>query len=80
MGIWELNFPKQAPLSRDVDLAFLAARLDVPGALIKNIARNAAFLAASEQSSISLRHIRRAAAREYQKDNRPVPDFSAELH
>jgi ATP-dependent 26S proteasome regulatory subunit len=78
MSIWERNLPAKAPVARDVDLGFLAARLDVPGALIKNIARNAAFLAAAEHSAISMRHIRRAAVREYQKDNRPVPDLTVE--
>ena len=76
--IWELNFPKTAPLASDLDLDFLATRLDVPGALIRNIARNAAFLAAAEQSAIQMKHVRRAAAREYKKDNRPVPDFAVD--
>ena len=79
LEIWERNFPARAPLATDVELAGLAARRDGPGARIRNIARGAAFLAAAEDSSIGLRHIRRAAAREYKKDRRPVPDFSVEL-
>ena len=45
----------------------LLARLEVAGGSITNIALNAAFLAASEQTAIGMNHVLVAARREYSK-------------
>ncbi|HXB69539.1 MAG TPA: ATP-binding protein [Candidatus Acidoferrales bacterium] len=63
--IWEKVFPPQAPLgSLDFDAL---SRLEIPGGNIRNIALNAAFLAAGEEASIGMDHVLRAARREYAK-------------
>ena len=44
--LWHSVFPSAAPLDSDIDFDFLARRLKLTGGNIKNIALNAAFLAA----------------------------------
>lgn len=61
------HLPAEAPLADDLDLAFLAARLDVSGGHIKNVALAAAFLAASEGTPIGMSHFVRAARQELRK-------------
>jgi hypothetical protein len=56
-----------APLSEDIDYAFLSGRFRLAGGNIKNIALNAAFYAAEESSDITMRHIILAVKRELQK-------------
>jgi SpoVK/Ycf46/Vps4 family AAA+-type ATPase len=63
--IWQKVFPKAADTS-GLDFGALA-RLDVPGGNIRNIALNAAFLAANEGVPIGMEHLMRAARREYAK-------------
>lgn len=65
--IWKVIFPPNAPLSTDIDFSFLAQSIKLSGGHIKNIAVGAAFMAASENSSIDMRHIIRAVKREYEK-------------
>lgn len=64
--IWKRIFPAGTPLSKDLDMSKLA-KLNVPGGNIKNVAMNAAFLAAAENESIKMAHILHAAHREYTK-------------
>ena len=70
--IWELNFRTKAPLSPDLDLDFAARQFRVAGGNIRNIAVLAAFLAAADGTPIGMRHLIRAARREYQKLGRLV--------
>jgi hypothetical protein len=65
--IWHKVFPPQA-LVGSLDYERLA-QLDISGGNIKNIAVNAAFLAAADGAGtpIAMRHILRAAEREYAK-------------
>jgi SpoVK/Ycf46/Vps4 family AAA+-type ATPase len=65
--IWRKMFPMNAPLSEDIDYAFLSGRFRLAGGNIKNIALNAAFYAAEESSDITMRHIILAVKRELQK-------------
>lgn len=65
--IFRAHLPAEAPLSDDLDLAFLASRLDVSGGHIKNIALAAAFLAAGEGAPIGMSHFVRAAGQELRK-------------
>jgi SpoVK/Ycf46/Vps4 family AAA+-type ATPase len=65
--IWEKAFPDAAPLSKDIDLAFMARQFKITGGNIKNIALSAAFLAAENGSSITMQHLIHATKREYQK-------------
>jgi hypothetical protein len=68
--IWETVFPPQAPLD-DLDWAALA-RLEIAGGNIRNIAVNAAFLAADAGGRIGMAHVLAATRQEFDKlDRRP---------
>ena len=70
--IWERMFPPQAPLS-GVDVDKLA-RLNLPGGNIRNIALQAAFLAAESGGAVSMGHLLVAARRECQKLEKPLTE------
>ncbi len=70
--IWEKVFPSQAD-REDMDWTTLG-RLEIPGGNIKNIAINAAFLAASENGPIGMAHLMRAARREYAKIEKMITE------
>jgi SpoVK/Ycf46/Vps4 family AAA+-type ATPase len=63
--IWQRVFPIHTPIN-DLDMEKLA-QLNITGGNIRNIALNAAFLAAGEQQPVSMCHISRAAKGEYNK-------------
>jgi len=65
--IWQVAFPREAPLAEDVDFDLLAREIKLPGGSIKNIALAAAFYAASNGRVIAMTHLLRAAGREHQK-------------
>jgi hypothetical protein len=68
--IWQLAFPPEAPLARNIDFTALA-NLDMTGASITGAARSAALLAADSPSAeISMAHIVRGISRQYQRDCR----------
>jgi SpoVK/Ycf46/Vps4 family AAA+-type ATPase len=69
-AIWRQTFPEETPLDQ-IDYAKLA-RLNAPGGVIRNIALNAAFLAADENSAVGMRHLLRAARSEAGKRERPM--------
>jgi ATP-dependent 26S proteasome regulatory subunit len=63
--IWRRIFPERTP-TRDLQVAALA-QLNVAGGNIRNIAVNAAFLAAGERDAVTMRHVLAAARGEYTK-------------
>ena len=65
--IWQKAFPELAPLSQNINLAFMARQFKITGGNIKNIALSAAFLAAEDSDMVAMEHIIRATKREYQK-------------
>ncbi|MFI2224554.1 AAA family ATPase [Streptomyces fradiae] len=68
--LWRLAFPEEAPLAADVDLGALA-RLDMTGAGITAAARTAALAAADGGAdTITMRHVVRGVARQYQREAR----------
>lgn len=67
MNIWGKIFPAATPKSFDIDYEFLAKQFKISGGVIKNIALNAAFLAAENSGNVDMHHIIHAAKREYQK-------------
>lgn len=69
-SIWQKAFPPQAVVGK-LDYSFLT-RLEIPGGNIKNIALNAAFLAASNGHVIEMSHILRATKREYAKIDKMI--------
>ena len=71
-NIWKKVFPPLADVG-DLDYDVLS-RLEIPGGNIKNIALNAAFLAASEGSAIEMNHVMHAVRREYTKVEKMVTE------
>ena len=70
--IWRRVFPKATPTEAlDADRL---ARLNVSGGIIRNIALNAAFLAADEGAPVRMGHLLRAARTEYVKLEKPLTD------
>ena len=68
--LWRQVFPARMPLDTDLDTAFLAAGFELSGASIKNIALNAAFLAASMNEITGMKHIITALRQEYLKSGK----------
>ncbi|MGH8932736.1 MAG: ATP-binding protein, partial [Egibacteraceae bacterium] len=79
--LWRCHLPPGAPLAPSVDLARLAALYELSGALIRNAAVAAAFLAAAEAAGspggthvpITPRHLVHAVRREYVKAGQAFP-------
>ena len=65
--IWRTHFPQQAPISDDLNYQWLANQLQITGGNIKNIALNAAFLAANDGMAIGTEHVLHGAKREFEK-------------
>jgi ATP-dependent 26S proteasome regulatory subunit len=65
--IWQRHFPDEAPVSADVDCAWLAKQFQITGGHIKNIVLNAAFFAAEDGGSIAMEHVLHGARREFEK-------------
>jgi len=65
--IWKKQFPKEAPLNKDIDYKFLSKQFRVAGGNIKNIALNAAFLAAQNGKVIRMEHILQSTRTEFEK-------------
>jgi hypothetical protein len=71
-GIWERIFPADTP-TEGLDVHKLA-RLNVAGGNIRNIALQAAFLAADEGGPVRMNHLLRAAYTECAKLERPLTE------
>ncbi len=70
MQLWQKVFPAQMPLAADIDIDYLADNFELSGANIKNIALNAAFIAASRQEITGMEHIMEALQQEYEKSGK----------
>jgi hypothetical protein len=70
--IWRRVFPASTPTD-GLDVGKLA-KLNVPGGNIRNIALNAAFLAAHAGEPVRMRHVAEAARIEYVKLERPLTE------
>ncbi|NET15984.1 MAG: ATP-binding protein [Okeania sp. SIO1H6] len=70
--IWRRIFPKETPTA-DLDFRKLA-KLNLPGGNIRNIALNAAFLAADAGEPVTMAHLLQATESEYAKLERPLTD------
>ena len=72
-AIWQRAFPERTPLAGlDFDRI---AQLSVSGGVINNIAMGAAFLAAEQRQSVSMRHIYDAACSEFEKLERSLSEL-----
>jgi hypothetical protein len=70
--IWRRIFPANTP-TQDLDPIQLA-RLSVAGGNIRNIALNAAFLAADAGEAVQMKHLLRSAQSEYSKLEKPLTE------
>jgi SpoVK/Ycf46/Vps4 family AAA+-type ATPase len=79
--IWQGIWPKDTPLDEQLDLELLAARYEMAGGNIKNVAVAAAFLAADDGEVVRMSHVIQATLREYQKTGKLLVEddqFAAE--
>lgn len=72
LALWQRAFPAATP-TRDLDLDKLS-RLSMTGGSIRNIAVNAAYLAADAGEPVSMSHLLQAAHSEATKRERPLTD------
>ena len=72
VAIWQCIFPTSTP-TQNLNFPKLA-KLNVAGGNIRNIAINAAFLAANTQESVQMKHILQAAKSEYAKLEKSLTD------
>lgn len=70
--IWKNAFPEKTPINQDVDFKFLSEHIRLSGGNIKNVAINAAFLAAQGSHKITMKDIIVSVKQEYQKIGRPM--------
>ena len=68
--LWRTMFPPEAPLGDDVDFRFLAKQFNLAGGDIKNVALDAAFLAAQEGRIVTMKQLINAMARQMAKQGR----------
>jgi hypothetical protein len=68
--IWRSMFPKEAPVHKDIDFAFIASKLQIAGGNIKNIVVSSAFLAAEAGEPIRMKHVISAAKHEMSKSGK----------
>jgi ATPase family associated with various cellular activities (AAA)/Winged helix domain, variant len=65
--LWRIHVPPEVPRAGDLDFEMLAERYRLSGGYIRNAAVRAAFIAASEGSSLAQSHLERAVALEYRE-------------
>lgn len=68
--LWRGMFPDAAPLRDDIDFGFLARQFPLSGGNIRNVALDAAFLAAHTEGVIDMRQIIQALVRQYAKQGK----------
>jgi hypothetical protein len=68
--LWRTMFPPEAPLEDDVDFRFLAKQFNLAGGDIKNVALDAAFLAAQDGRIVTMKQLINAMARQMAKQGR----------
>ena len=70
--LWQRLLPPRAPRDPQVNVDFLAAAVNMTGGHIRNAALHAAYLAAGNDSALTLEHIALAVWRELGKDGREM--------
>ena len=79
--LWRGMFPPEAPLAKDLDLRFLAKQFSIAGGVIRNVALDAAFLAAQDGRIITMKQLINAMARQMKKQGRiPSPTDFKQYH
>src|SRR5262249_51238935 len=65
--LWHTHFPRQTPVSADLDYDWLAQQFQITGGTIKNIVLSAAFSAAANGGTVNMTHVLRGTRREFEK-------------
>ncbi len=79
--LWRTMFPPEAPLAKDLDWRFLAKQFSIAGGDIRNVALDAAFLAAQDGRVITMKQLINAMARQMKKQGRiPSPTDFKQYH
>ena len=63
-------FRREVPLGEDVDFSFLAKQFPIPGGDIRNVALEAAFLAAQNGKIVTMKQLATALARQMIKQGK----------
>ena len=77
--LWETIFPKETPISKEVDALMLAQAFELSGASIKNAALHGALLASAEGSDVRMCHILDGIRNEYGKQGKSFSSTQKEL-
>jgi ATP-dependent 26S proteasome regulatory subunit len=72
LRIWQTLFPPDVPRAANLDFQMLAQRFKLAGGSIRNVIVNAAYLAASDGSVVTMDHLMHGTRRELQKMGRLV--------
>jgi hypothetical protein len=70
LKLWHTIFPEQTPLDPAVDFLFLAGQFQLTGGDIRNVALEAAFLAAQDGGVITMRELTSALSRQLLKQGK----------
>jgi SpoVK/Ycf46/Vps4 family AAA+-type ATPase len=68
--LWRGMFPAAVPLGKDVDFQFLARQFSIAGGDIRNVALEAAFLAAQDGKLVTMKQLAKALARQMMKQGK----------
>ena len=74
--LWQAMLPHEAEVGDDIDFEMLGDRYEFSGGYIRNAVLRAAFLAADDDSPITMGHLRRAATLEYAAMGKVVSSLS----
>lgn len=72
--LWQKSFPSQTELAEDVDFLKLAEKYELTGSSIQSIAVSAAFYALQDESSVCMKHIKKALIAELEKNGKAFLD------
>jgi ATP-dependent 26S proteasome regulatory subunit len=68
--LWRGMFPPEVPMAKEVDFRFLAKQFSIAGGDIRNVALDAAFLAAQDGRIVTMKQLTKAMARQMMKQGR----------
>jgi replication-associated recombination protein RarA len=71
-SLWRSMFPPETPLGENVDFPFLAHQFPISGGDIRNVALDAAFLAAQNGQVVTMKELVNAMARQMSKERKVV--------
>ena len=79
--LWRGMFPPKVPLGEDVDFPFLAQQFPIAGGDIRNVALDAAFLAAQDGQKVTMKQLAKAMVRQMIKQGKvPSPTDFKQYH